>query len=73
MTGSRSRVYSATELPLVVAITTLAIEYGHMKTSTSAGLVGAAIISTLIFPLLGARLRRGGEPAGGPIEAPATA
>ena len=38
---------------------------GHMTTSTAAGLVGAAIISTLIFPLLGARIRRGGEPAGG--------
>jgi Kef-type K+ transport system membrane component KefB len=66
-------VYCATELPLVVAITTLAIEAGHMTSSTAAGLVGAAIISTTIFPLLGARLRRGSEPAGGPIEAPATA
>jgi Kef-type K+ transport system membrane component KefB len=66
-------VYCATELPLVVAITTLAIEAGHMKSSTAAGLVGAAIVSTLIFPLVGARLRRGGEPAGGPIEAPAPA
>ncbi|MGE5857295.1 MAG: cation:proton antiporter [Solirubrobacterales bacterium] len=66
-------VYCATELPLVVAITTLAIDAGQMKTSTAAGLVGAAIISTLIFPLLGAHIRRGGEPAGGPIEAPATA
>ena len=44
-----------------------------MTSSTAAGLVGAAIISTLVFPLLGARIRRGGEPAGGPIEAPATA
>jgi Kef-type K+ transport system membrane component KefB len=66
-------IYSATELPLVVAITTLAIQTGHMKTSTAAALVGAAILSTLIFPLLGARIRRGGEPAAGPIEAPATA
>src|SRR5215204_1288203 len=66
-------VYSATELPLVVAITTLAIEAGHMESSTAAGLVGAAILSTLIFPLLGARIRRGGEPVGGPVEAPATA
>ena len=54
-------VYCATELPLVVAITTLAIDAGHMRSSTAAGLVGAAIISTLIFPLLGARLRRGGD------------
>jgi Kef-type K+ transport system membrane component KefB len=66
-------VYSATELPLVVAITTLAMEAGHMKSSTAAGLVGAAILSTLIFPLLAARIRRGGEPVAGPIEAPATA
>ena len=66
-------VYSATELPLVVAITTLAIEEGHMRSSTAAGLVGAAIVSTLIFPLVAARIRRGGEPVGGPIEAPATA
>jgi Kef-type K+ transport system membrane component KefB len=66
-------VYSATELPLVVAITTLAVDAGHMRSSTAAGLVGAAIVSTLIFPLLGARLRRRGEPAGGPIEAPAPA
>ena len=66
-------VYSATELPLVVAITTLAIAAGHMKSSTASGLVGAAIVSTLIFPLLGARIRRGGEPASGPVEVPATA
>ncbi len=49
--------YSATELPLVVAITTIAIEAGHMKTSTAAGLVGAAMLSTLVFPLAGAALR----------------
>src|SRR3954447_2106461 len=66
-------VYSATELPLVVAITTLAVDAGHMKSSTAAGLVGAAILSTLIFPRLAARIRRGGEPVAGPIEAPATA
>ncbi len=44
--------YSATELPLVVAITTLAIDAGRMKTSTAAGLVGAAMLSTLIFPFV---------------------
>jgi hypothetical protein len=33
-----------------------------MKTSTSAGLVGAAIISTLAFPLIAARIRRGSGP-----------
>ena len=43
----------ATQLPLVVAITTVAVERGHMRSSTAAALVGAAIISTLTFPLLG--------------------
>jgi Kef-type K+ transport system membrane component KefB len=54
-------VFSATELPLVVAITTLATEGGHMRTSTAAALVGAAILSTLIFPFVGLALRRGAE------------
>ena len=60
--------YSATELPLVVAITTIATETGHMKASTAAGLVGAAMLSTLVFPFVGLALRKsseaeqGGEP-----------
>jgi len=50
--------YSATELPLVVAIATLAVEGGHMRTSTAAGLIGAAMLSTLIYPFVGrAKLR----------------
>ena len=51
-------VFCATELPLVVAITTLAQNAGHMRVSTATALVGAAIISTLAFPLIGLRLRR---------------
>jgi Kef-type K+ transport system membrane component KefB len=50
--------YCATELPLVVAITTIAIDEGHMKTSTAAGLVGAAMLSTLIYPFIGMALRQ---------------
>lgn len=49
--------YSATELPLVVAITTIAIESGHMRSSTAAGLVGAAMLSTLVFPFVGRALQ----------------
>jgi len=63
--GARDRAalafYSATELPLVVAITTIAVEAGEMKTSTAAGLVGAAMISTLVFPFVGLALRRRSE------------
>jgi Kef-type K+ transport system membrane component KefB len=51
-------VFSATELPLVVAITTIAVDTGNMRSSTAAGLVGAAMLSTLIFPFIGLALRR---------------
>src|SRR4249919_1293783 len=50
--------YSATELPLVVAITTIAIDAGKMRASTAAGLVGAAMLSTLIFPFVGIALQK---------------
>jgi Kef-type K+ transport system membrane component KefB len=47
----------STQLPLVLAITTLAVQTGHMRASTAAALVGAAVLSTLVFPVLGLRLR----------------
>ncbi len=50
--------YSATELPLVVAITTIAIDADKMRASTAAGLVGAAMLSTLIYPFVGMALRQ---------------
>jgi Kef-type K+ transport system membrane component KefB len=65
--AARDRValafFCATELPLVVAITTVAIDTGHMHSGTAAGLVGAAILSTLIYPLIGLGLRRDREAA----------
>jgi Kef-type K+ transport system membrane component KefB len=51
-------IFCATELPLVVAITTLALRLGDMRSSTASALVGAAIVSTLVYPLIGLRLRR---------------
>jgi Kef-type K+ transport system membrane component KefB len=48
---------SSTQLPLVLAITTLAQSSGHMRASTAAALVGAAVLSTIVFPVLGLRLR----------------
>ncbi len=58
--------YSATELPLVVAITTIAVEAGEMRSSTAAGLVGAAMLSTLVFPFVGLALRKRSEREGDP-------
>jgi Kef-type K+ transport system membrane component KefB len=72
--SARDRValafYSATELPLVVAITTIATDTGHMKASTAAGLVGAAMLSTLVFPFVALALRKRSE-AAQPGEPPA--
>jgi Kef-type K+ transport system membrane component KefB len=68
--GARDRLslafFSATQLPLVLAITTVAQDTGHMLPTTAAALVGAAVLSTLIFPFVGLRLRgdaRLAEPA----------
>jgi Kef-type K+ transport system membrane component KefB len=59
--GHRERVrlalFTSTQLPLVLAITTLAQDGGHMRSSTAAALVGAAVLSTLVYPLVALRLR----------------
>jgi Kef-type K+ transport system membrane component KefB len=58
--------FCSTQLPLVLAITTLAQDGGHMRASTAAALVGAAVLSTLVYPILGLRLR-----GDAPVAAPA--
>ena len=59
--NSRERLalalFTSTQLPLVLAITTVARETGHMHPTTAASLVGAAVLSTLVFPMLGLRVR----------------
>ena len=50
--------FSATQLPLVVAITTVAVDRGHMLSSTAAALVGAGMLSTLLYPMIGIALRK---------------
>jgi Kef-type K+ transport system membrane component KefB len=49
--------FQSTQLPLVLAITTLAQEAGEMRSSTAASLVCAAVLSTLVYPIMGLRLR----------------
>ena len=60
----------ATELPLVVAITTIAIDKGQMRPTTAASLVGAAVLSTAVYPVLGLRLRGSRRATRAPQEAP---
>ncbi|UGS37534.1 cation:proton antiporter [Capillimicrobium parvum] len=67
-------LFSSAQLPLVVAITAIAVDVGKMDAATASALVGAGILSTLIFPLLALRLR--GDRPGAPAPAeplPATA
>jgi len=51
-------LFCSAQLPLVVAITSLAIEAGKMDGATAASLVGAGILSTLLYPLAALSLRR---------------
>ena len=49
--------YSATCLPLVVAITEIGVRTGNMHDYTATALVGAAMVSVLTFPLLAKAVR----------------
>ena len=55
--GGRERwalgIVQATALPLVVVITQIGIETNRMKPENAAALVGAGMLSVLIFPLVG--------------------
>ena len=52
---------SATQLPLVVAITSLGVAQGQMRQSTAVALVTAGVLSVLLFPTLAIAIRRSGE------------
>ena len=60
---------SATQLPLVVAITAIGVQTDRMHATTAAALVGAAMLSTLIFPLIGTHLARPVKPAAAEADA----
>ena len=56
--------------------TMIAVDAGHMESSTAAGLVGAAMLSTLIFPFVGLALQKQAvedDETGPPPESPSPA
>jgi len=58
-------VLQATSLPFIVAATAIGLELGLLDAAESAALIGAGLLSVLIFPVLGLTLLRGaaaGEP-----------
>ena len=57
-------LFSATGLPLIVAITTVGIDTGHMRANTAAALVGAGMLSVVLFPMIATgMLKRTGDRA----------
>ena len=51
-------LYVSTALPLVVAITEIGVATGRMRSDNAAALVGAGMVSVLLFPLLALTLRK---------------
>ncbi|MGA1836428.1 cation:proton antiporter [Herbiconiux sp. 11R-BC] len=57
-------LFSATGLPIIVAVTEIGLDEGVLQAGTAAALVGAGMLSVLLFPLLALGRRRaslGGE------------
>jgi Kef-type K+ transport system membrane component KefB len=54
-------VMQATSLPFIVAATAIGLELGLVDAAESAALVGAGLLSVLLFPVLGLLLLGGGE------------
>jgi Kef-type K+ transport system membrane component KefB len=51
-------LFSASGLPLIVVITTIGVSAGRMLPENAAALVGAGMLSVLIFPAIGLRMLR---------------
>lgn len=56
-------ILAGTEFPLVIAVTALGVEAGAMPVDLAAAMVGAAMLSVLLFPMLGLALRKRDMPA----------
>jgi hypothetical protein len=62
----------ATSLPFIVAGSMIGVELGVISSATSAALIGAGLLSVLLFPLVAATiLGRADQPEAAPGPAPA--
>jgi len=57
---------TATSLPLLVALAAVGLDSGHMLPENAAALVGAGVLSVMVFPALAVALHRA-APSGSPI------
>ena len=51
-------LFGATGLPIIVAVTAIGVDEGIISSGLASALVGAGMLSVLIFPLAGTLLRR---------------
>ncbi len=51
-------LFCATGLPIIVAVTAIGVDSGDLASGTAAALVGAGMLSVLLFPVLGLREHR---------------
>jgi Kef-type K+ transport system membrane component KefB len=63
-------IMQATSLPFIVAATAIGRDLGLIDAAGSAALIGAGLLSVLIFPLAGLVLLRRGVPAAEAVPAP---
>ncbi|MFC1413187.1 cation:proton antiporter [Streptacidiphilus sp. N1-12] len=61
-------LYAATGLPLIVAITTIETQAGSLSDAGAAALVGAGMLSVLLFPLAASTVRGTANPAAADAE-----
>jgi hypothetical protein len=51
--------FAATGLPIIVAVTALGVDAGDLDSGTAAALVGAGLLSMLLYPLIALTIRVG--------------
>jgi hypothetical protein len=63
-------LFGATALPIIVAVTTIGREHGLITSGISSALIGAGMLSVLLFPLLALRRLRRPETVDPKLRAP---
>jgi len=61
--GEAVQVFSATGLPIIVAVTTVAVESGQMTQQGQSIVVAAGMLTVLFLPVLALGLHRPDDPA----------
>lgn len=68
-------LFGATGLPIIVAVTAIGVDAGDITSGTAAALVGAGMLSVLLFPFIALAIRKRStgavsQPSGGDVEVP---